>query len=226
VTFPLGAWPQELLAPGDNRTNGYVGVQTRDPREYLFWARPGARIMDGCNANPAPPGQGCVVDSLSAYLLRLPAMGLSPMPSERQWLYQPTGAPASLGDAFWVVADAFYWLFWLNFMVGVFNVVPMLPLDGGHMFRDGVHATLRRFARKDAPEPEPEPSPTPPPPAPEDDDFLGVGADRRPLDEVFGRSRDPLERRAHTLTVYTSLVMLALIVWPLVWSYLAYAFVA
>ena len=38
--------------------------------------------------------------------------------------------------------------------------------------------------------------------------------------DVFGRTRDPVERRAHRITVYTSLAMLALIAWPLVWSYL------
>lgn len=229
ITFELGEWPADWLAPGENRTSGFVGVRTVDPSTFLAWARPGERIMDGCKEAPPTPGIGCVVDSLGAYL-RLPVLGLSPLPPERQWLYQPTGAAAAFGGAFWLVADAFYWLFWLNFMVGTFNAVPMLPLDGGHMYRDGVLSFLRRSAarRSGVPGPaEPPPEPTraaPGLPTPrEDDDFLGISADRRPLDEVFGPSRDPLERRAHTITVYTSLAMLALIVWPLVWSYASYA---
>jgi membrane-associated protease RseP (regulator of RpoE activity) len=221
MTFQLGTWPQERLPPGENRTNGYVGVSTEDPGRYLAWAQPGQRIADGCKQTPAYPGTGCVVDSLGTYLLVLPLAGYSPLPPERQWLYEPTGPLGGLGGAYWPVADLFYWLFWLNFMVGVFNVVPMLPLDGGHMYRDGVHALLRRSRRKPRPVAASEPESVPAHPEPEFDDFLGVDASKgdSTRDDVFGRTRDPVERLAHRITVYTSLAMLALIAWPLVWSY-------
>jgi membrane-associated protease RseP (regulator of RpoE activity) len=30
-------------------------------------------------------------------------------------------------------------------MVGLTNILPMLPLDGGHLFRDGLGGVLARF---------------------------------------------------------------------------------
>jgi membrane-associated protease RseP (regulator of RpoE activity) len=233
VTFELGDWPAERIPPGEVRTRGWVGVSLEDPERYLAYARPGARIVDGCQELPATPGNGCAADSVAGYLA-LPMQGLSPLPAERQWLYEPTGPWAALGGAFWTVADAFYWLFWLNLMVGAFNVLPMLPLDGGHMFRDGVHSLLRRFSRKPGITVEQEmgaPATVAASargamgqgPRSEDDDFLGVSADRRPVDEVFGPTRDPLERRAHTITVYTSFLMLGLIIWQVIGSYVGNA---
>jgi membrane-associated protease RseP (regulator of RpoE activity) len=71
------------------------------------------------------------------HYISLPIMGLSPMPPELEELVVikgPLGAlPPSL---FWILANTFYWLFWLNFMIGATNALAMLPLDGGHIFND------------------------------------------------------------------------------------------
>ncbi len=40
-------------------------------------------------------------------------------------------------DLFWPLVNTAYWVFWINLMVGLTNILPMLPLDGGHIFRDG-----------------------------------------------------------------------------------------
>jgi membrane-associated protease RseP (regulator of RpoE activity) len=47
---------------------------------------------------------------------------------------------------FWFLANLFYWLFWINLMLGLTNALPIVPLDGGHMFRDfvgGLHEKMR-----------------------------------------------------------------------------------
>lgn len=49
--------------------------------------------------------------------------------------------PASV---FWPMVNMFYWIFWLNLVVALFNVLPMIPLDGGFLFSDG----LRLFVKK------------------------------------------------------------------------------
>ncbi len=49
-------------------------------------------------------------------------------------------------DIFWVAANILFWIFWINLAVGITNILPMLPLDGGHIFRDaagGVYQKLR-----------------------------------------------------------------------------------
>lgn len=45
---------------------------------------------------------------------------------------------------FWVLANTFYWLFWINLMLGLTNALPLVPLDGGHMFKDLIGGWLHR----------------------------------------------------------------------------------
>lgn len=52
--------------------------------------------------------------------------------------------PASL---FWIIVNAIYWIFWLNLAVSLFNVLPMVPLDGGFLFNDGIRALLTRLKK-------------------------------------------------------------------------------
>lgn len=51
-------------------------------------------------------------------------------------------------DLFWPLANVLFWVFWINLMVGLTNILPMLPLDGGHLFRDGVGGVLARLKPK------------------------------------------------------------------------------
>jgi membrane-associated protease RseP (regulator of RpoE activity) len=60
--------------------------------------------------------------------------------------FEITGPLAALGDTgFWVIANLLYWIFWLNLMVGIFNALPAIPLDGGFIFRDGFSWLIQKF---------------------------------------------------------------------------------
>jgi len=50
-------------------------------------------------------------------------------------------------DVFWVIVNALYWIFWLNFAIALFNVLPALPLDGGYLFKDALTSVVRRIKR-------------------------------------------------------------------------------
>jgi len=52
---------------------------------------------------------------------------------------------------FWMTVNTLYWIFWLNLAVGLFNVLPMVPLDGGFLFNDALRSLIKRI-KKDAPE--------------------------------------------------------------------------
>jgi len=52
---------------------------------------------------------------------------------------------------FWVIVNTLYWIFWLNLAVGLFNVLPMIPLDGGFLFNDAMNSLVKRL-KKDATE--------------------------------------------------------------------------
>jgi len=59
--------------------------------------------------------------------------------------YEPVGMAAGLGDGMFWILNALLWIGWMNFYVGLFNCLPALPLDGGHVFRDVVATSLSRF---------------------------------------------------------------------------------
>ena len=70
-------------------------------------------------------------------LIALPFLDLAPIRSPVTDLYEPSGAMAWMPDgAFWVLTNSLYWIFWLNLMIGLTNVLPAVPLDGGYLFRD------------------------------------------------------------------------------------------
>ncbi len=82
----------------------------------------------------------------SMFYIALPFFGLSPMPEGIAQLYEVTG-PLSVmpTGAFWMVANSLYWIFWLNLLVGLFNSLPAVPLDGGHMFNDGIQGLTEKL---------------------------------------------------------------------------------
>lgn len=81
-------------------------------------------------------------------LIALPFLDLAPVSSPITDLYTPGGSMAWMPDSvFWLIGNSLYWIFWINLMVGLTNVLPMIPLDGGYIFRDGFDYILTRFAK-------------------------------------------------------------------------------
>lgn len=82
-------------------------------------------------------------------LVALPFLDLAPLRSPVTDLYEPGGSLAWMPDtAFWLLANSLYWIFWLNLMVGLTNVLPAVPLDGGYMFRDALDYLVDRSGTK------------------------------------------------------------------------------
>lgn len=82
-------------------------------------------------------------------LIALPFLDLAPIRSPVTDLYSPSGALSWMPDsAFWLLANSLYWIFWLNLMVGLTNVLPAVPLDGGYIFRDAVSYILDKTGKK------------------------------------------------------------------------------
>jgi len=87
---------------------------------------------------------GGLLQSTIAYI-SLPFTGLQPMQGLATQFYEVHGPLAGLGDGFWILANITYWLFWLNLMLGMTNALPAVPLDGGYIFRDGLHALIAKL---------------------------------------------------------------------------------
>ena len=82
-------------------------------------------------------------------LIALPFLNLEPIRSPVTEIYHTSGALAWMPSTpFYLIANSLYWIFWLNLMVGLTNVLPAVPLDGGYIFRDFIDYMLSRTGRE------------------------------------------------------------------------------
>ena len=74
--------------------------------------------------------------------------GYNPLTSPFTDSYNIEGPLGAIPDSvFWIIVSSLYWIAWLNLMVGIFNILPMIPLDGGYLFNDAIRAGVRRFKK-------------------------------------------------------------------------------
>jgi membrane-associated protease RseP (regulator of RpoE activity) len=59
--------------------------------------------------------------------------------------YEPTGWVAVFGVVVFWILNALLWIGWMNFYAGLFNCLPAVPLDGGHVFRDVMTSSLTKI---------------------------------------------------------------------------------
>ncbi|MGP8077376.1 MAG: site-2 protease family protein [Thermoplasmata archaeon] len=84
----------------------------------------------------------------TVYWIVLPLAGLEPVAGTTAGFYHLTGPLAALGSGnFWIVANLLYWLAWMNLLLGLSNALPLVPLDGGLLFRDFAASIAARFRR-------------------------------------------------------------------------------
>lgn len=77
-------------------------------------------------------------------MLALPFIGYSPVPAGVYSLYSTPVAPSM----FWVTVNIFYWVFWLDFLLGLMNALPWFVFDGGQFFKEtlAIVSKRRRFS--------------------------------------------------------------------------------
>ncbi len=111
-----------------------LGIRTEDP-EYLTdrVARP-FNDLHGLNGYAS----GLV------RFISLPFVGYSPVVSPAADLFEPTGVLSFMpSQVYWIFLNALYWLFWSNLILGLSNVLPALPFDGGFVLKDSIKGVAR-----------------------------------------------------------------------------------
>jgi len=53
-------------------------------------------------------------------------------------------------EMFWIIVNVLYWIFWLNLALALFNALPIIPLDGGYIFKDVIELFVGKTTSKKA----------------------------------------------------------------------------
>ena len=129
---------------------GFIGIGISGDAVYsggvTFQEAPAKQFLQVLKAIPGSGLQGFT------YLLSLPFAGIpgftqKGFPGFSGWLttvFEPSGWAEPLGGKFFWIANLLLWVGWINLYAGLFNCLPAVPLDGGHIFRDLVQAGFER----------------------------------------------------------------------------------
>lgn len=99
--------------------------------------------------DPLLRGIGMIIHPLMLLRVPLDQQGAAVVTYEIDMLEAGDGAVASLlgvGGLLFLI-QLMFWLVWVNILLGFTNLIPMVPFDGGHMFRDRMHDWLSRLDR-------------------------------------------------------------------------------
>jgi membrane-associated protease RseP (regulator of RpoE activity) len=127
----------------NTKGKGYLGIST----SYLAL---GVRDVNDFSESLAYPVMSADSSlerrsNIFQYAIGLPmSLQILPFHSPIIDLYEVDGPLGVLPtELFWIMANAFYYLFWINILVGTFNALPMKPLDGGYVFKDGLDSIVK-----------------------------------------------------------------------------------
>jgi membrane-associated protease RseP (regulator of RpoE activity) len=120
-----------------DRSKGFLGVS-------LLFLTP-AQLKGILVAPYGGPG-GPLIGT--TYWIVLPLAGVEPVGGSLTTFYHLDGPLAGLGTGgFWIYANLLYWLAWMNLLLGLSNSLPLVPLDGGLLFRDFSASIAHRLRR-------------------------------------------------------------------------------
>lgn len=126
-----------LAVSPTNNTRGYLGVAV-----YGLTPSQLKQTLATPFSGPLGPVAGPV------YWLVLPLAGLEPMAGTTTHFFHLSGPLAALGTGdFWIFANLLYWMAWMNLLLGLSNALPLVPLDGGLLFRDFAMSILARVKK-------------------------------------------------------------------------------
>jgi membrane-associated protease RseP (regulator of RpoE activity) len=129
-----------------------LGVEVGDPFLGVMGMSEGTAGIDRLAGPFSPRWQGNSVEtaisvpihSLTIMLTPFQMNGVAIHPFEQSLLQTGDGMVASLIgiDGIVFLVNLFFWLMWVNILLGFTNLIPMVPFDGGHMFRDLLHGSI------------------------------------------------------------------------------------
>jgi membrane-associated protease RseP (regulator of RpoE activity) len=120
----LTAWPGDI----PDRTSGFMGVEYYDGTAVLSVIRGMLSPIGFFQFLIIPFANDTGVQFLRILAFETPDTSYYQVPFE----------------GYWGVVHLLFWCGWINLNVGIFNAIPMIPLDGGYIFKEGVDRLLDR----------------------------------------------------------------------------------
>jgi len=132
---------------------GFMGISISGNAVYSccasFQQAPAKQFLQVLKAIPSNGLQGFT------YMLSLPFTGIpgftqKGFPGFSGWMttvFEPIGWAEPLGGKFFWIANLLLWVGWINLYAGLFNCLPAVPLDGGHIFRDLIQTGFERVVK-------------------------------------------------------------------------------
>ncbi|NLB00986.1 MAG: PDZ domain-containing protein [Methanomicrobiales archaeon] len=128
-TLTLSAWPEAL---GDDRDSGFMGV--------YYYNAPAVKEHIGNIAN---------LGFLAPLYLTIAPIDAFIQGNTQQLGILLTDTPEQMAweepfPFFWGTVHLLFWTGWFNLLVGMFNAIPIVPLDGGYIMKEGVERFFER----------------------------------------------------------------------------------
>lgn len=153
-TIALGSGPEPkgyMGFTGSDLSDNTIGIVVGpfNAQNHLNWLR----------SLPAPTGDTLgnkLLSMISGFFIIwiLPVwevtgglQGFGVFQSDLASMFHPVGWAVPLGNGILYIALALFWIGWLNINLAIFNCLPMIPLDGGHIFREITRMGLGAFIK-------------------------------------------------------------------------------
>jgi membrane-associated protease RseP (regulator of RpoE activity) len=150
-TYQVNLTAKEAAAKEDR--GGFIGIGISGNAVLsggaLFQEVPARQFLQTLKAIPSMGITGFGL-MLSLPFTGIPGFTQKGFPGFSGWLtavFEPSGWAEPLGSKFFWIANLLLWIGWINLYAGLFNCLPAVPLDGGHIFRDLVQSGFERIVR-------------------------------------------------------------------------------
>jgi membrane-associated protease RseP (regulator of RpoE activity) len=138
-----------------------LGIDKEDPFLGVEGLSGGTAGIDRLAGPLSPRWEGNILQkslmvpfhTLSMMIVPFELQGVAMHPFEESLLEADDNSFAqALGtNGLLFLVNLFFWLLWVNILLGFTNLIPMVPFDGGHMFKDmlrGILNGIKKVGRK------------------------------------------------------------------------------
>ena len=156
LTITLGDKYQHYLSEGYSKSN--LEILEIEPGDAFLGVEGMAQNTAGIDrlAGPLSPNKDFTlleralltpIHVIQVMILPFESQGVAMAPAEEAMLETDDGWISTIlgKEGLLFMVNLLFWIMWVNILLGFTNLIPMVPFDGGHMFKDMVHAGLSRF---------------------------------------------------------------------------------